>query len=98
ASQIGDETSTLVAQLLQSKNHPEQSYRACLGVLNLSKKYPHDRVNAACSRALETGIKRVAGVRSILEKGLDKQPLPQAQPDRLAEIEHPNIRGKGYYH
>ena len=98
ACQIGDETSTLVAQLLQSKNHPEQSYRACLGVLNLSKKYPHDRVNAACSRALETGIKRVAGVRSILEKGLDKQPLPQAQPDLLAEIDHPNIRGKGYYH
>ena len=98
ARKIGPETEQLVTQILQAKKHPEQGYRTCLGLLNLVKKYPDVRINAACARALATGIYKVAGIRSILEKGLDNQPLPEEQLDLLTDIEHHNIRGKGYYH
>jgi len=98
ARDIGPSTERLVSQFLQSTQHPEQSYRVCLGLLSLAKKYSALRLDAACERALATGIHRLAGIRSILEKGLDKQPLPERQPDLLADIDHPNIRGNHYYH
>ena len=95
---IGNSTETMVCQFLQSRKHPEQSYRLCLGLLSLAKKYSSERLEAACLRALATGINRLQGITSILSKGLDSQPLPEAQPDLLADIEHMNIRGNHYYH
>lgn len=85
-------------QFLQAKKHPEQSYKVCLGLLSLAKKYTPQRLEAACYRALATGINRLKAIRTILEKGLDKQRLPEVQPDLLSEIEHKNICGNHYYH
>ena len=98
ASEIGNSTEKMVSQFLKSRQHPEQSYRICLGLLSLAKKYSPQRLEAACLRALLTGINRLQGITSILAKGLDSQPLPEAQPDLLADIEHTNIRGNHYYH
>jgi len=85
-------------QLMQAKKHPEQSYRACMGLLSLGKKFTDQRLEAACYRALATGVTRVKQVKTILEKGLDKQALPQEQGDLLRDIDHQNIRGNHYYH
>jgi transposase len=98
AQEIGDSTAQLVRQYLQQKKHPEQSYRLCLGLLNLAKKYTSKRLEAACTRGLATGVIRLKALKSMLEKGLEQQPLPQTQPDLLSDIEHDNIRGNHYYH
>jgi len=98
ARKFGDSTERFVIELMQAKKHTEQSYRACLGLLSLGKKFSDSRLEAACSRALATGITRVNQVKAILEKGLDKQPLPEKQLDLLKEIDHQNIRGNHYYH
>lgn len=98
AGAIGKHTKALVSQWLAQRTHVEQSYRACLGLLNLAKTYTPARLEAACERALHSGIHRFAGIRNILAKGLDSQPLPSPQRDRLGELEHHNIRGSGYYH
>ncbi|MDL7879044.1 IS21 family transposase, partial [Escherichia coli] len=37
------------------------------------KKYSKARLNAACARALKTKVWRLSGIKSILEKGLDKR-------------------------
>jgi hypothetical protein len=98
AVSIGGHTEQLVSQWLGQRQHAEQSYRACLGLLNLAKTYTPQRLEAACHRALETGINRLSGISNILQKGLDQQPLPERQIDLLSDIEHTNIRGNGYYH
>ncbi len=98
ARKFGVSTEQYVINLLTMKKHPEQSYRACLGLLNLGNKFGEQRLEAACQRALATGLNRVKQVKNILEKGLDKQPLPQAQLDLLNEIDPPTIRGSQYYH
>ncbi len=98
AKQIGNETELLVILYLQQRKHPEQSYRRCLGLLNLAKKYTPERLNAACTRALATNVTTLKSITNMLDKGLDKQPLPNAQIDLLKEIEHDNIRGQDYYH
>jgi len=98
ASKIGESTTQVVQQFLASKKHPEQSYRVCLGLLSLSKKYTPKRLEDSCHRALSMGLIRLAGIRAILLKGLDSQPLPTQTDESSTAIKHTNLRGKHYYH
>ncbi len=97
AASIGPSTAELVKRLLIGKAHPEQGYRACLGLMRLTRNHGHPRMEAACERALAVGAHRYRSVASILEKGLDRQPLAPQQAE-LALPDHANLRGPGYYH
>lgn len=66
--------------------------------MRLSKSYGEARLEAACRRALVIGAGSYKSVHSILQHGLDQQPLPVQAPAEAAPIEHPNIRGAQYYH
>ena len=79
--------------------HPEQGFRACLGILRLLRTYGRDRLEAACARGLEIGARSYGSIQSILQHGLDRQPAPHRprEEDELPLL-HPNIRGSGYYH
>jgi hypothetical protein len=54
-------TGALVTRLLQEQRHPEHGYRACLGLLSLSRRYGRERLEAACALALELGVHRFTG-------------------------------------
>jgi transposase len=92
----GTHTAALVSALLASKPHPEQGYRACLGLMRLGKRYSAARLDAACARALTVGAISYRSVKSILETGLDRQPLA-VQGAVLALDAHANVRGPAYY-
>lgn len=96
AKQTGPEVLIFTQQLLEGREHPEQGYRACLGVLNLSRSYGADRVNAACARALQLKAFRVKSVQSILQQGLDQVPL-EVESDSPDLGAHENVRGAKYY-
>ncbi len=97
AARIGPETAALILEVLRERPHPEQGYRACLGILRLAKSYSDERLNAACARALILGTHRYKSIASILKKGLDQQPLnPTTEPQ--LPTDHGNLRGPGYYH
>ncbi|MCK4821360.1 IS21 family transposase, partial [bacterium] len=85
----------LIKNLLEKRTHPEQSYKVCLGVINLSKKYGEGRANRACKRALDFHYYSYKAVKNILEKGLDK--IEEAQLFQPELPEHENIRGSEYY-
>ena len=98
---IGDSTRRLIQIMIQKKSHPEQAYRACLGLLNLSKKYECDRLNKACERALKINSPTYRSVKSILEKGLDQclDSTEQIDEEYFNQLNnHDNIRGPEYYH
>ena len=97
AERIGTSTQELVMALLQKKRHPEQAYRACLGLLNLSKQYTPARLDAACQRALHINAPKLKNVKLILESNMDQLPLPLAQQKNSTESHH-NVRGSDYYH
>jgi hypothetical protein len=96
AQTIGPHTAVLVSAVLTSKPHPEQGYRACLGVMRLGKRYSAARLEAACARALAVGAVSYRSVKSMLETGLDQQPL--AVPGAILALDdHANVRGAAYY-
>ena len=96
AGEIGQHTSALVDIILRERPHPEQGFRACLGILRLAKTYGRERLEAACSRALEIGARSYSSVNSILRNNLDHQ-RPATPADGPA-IAHDNIRGSTYFH
>jgi transposase len=97
AHKYGKCTAELVNQIMQSRRHPEQGYRSCLGILRLEKTYGAERLEAACQRALLLGTKRYKSVESILKHGLDQvDPVSDAEP--VLPDDHDNIRGPSYYH
>ncbi|MBI5477632.1 MAG: IS21 family transposase [Deltaproteobacteria bacterium] len=101
AADTGPNTARLAEKIMAVRAHPEQGYRACLGILRLGKGYGRERLEAACARALVLGAYGYRNVESILKSGADRLPLPgQAGESEAASapIEHGNIRGPGYYH
>jgi hypothetical protein len=66
----------LVETILRTRPHPEHGYRACLGLMRLLvRRYGHERISAACKRALATGSVSDVGVDAILKNGLDRVPV-----------------------
>lgn len=96
AETIGECTATVVKHILESRPHPEQGFRSCLGIMRLVKSYPPQRVEAACHRAVTLGAYSYQSIRSILKHNLDQQPLASSAPKPLPSLHH-NLRGAGYY-
>ena len=95
AGEVGRNTSALVEIILRERTHPEQGFRSCVGILRLAKTYGRERLEVACSRALEIGARSYSSVNSILKNNLDRQ--RPASP-RTGRRSHDNIRGPNYFH
>ncbi len=100
AKDIGPATLDVVQGQLKDRPHPEHGYRACLGLLNLSRRYSRDRLEQACDRALAINSASYQSITSILKQGLDQLPLPLAEEEpELTDLPvHTNVRGPHYYH
>lgn len=95
AETTGPATAALVAAILAAKPHPEQGYRACLGLMRLGKTYSGPRLEAAAARATHLGAPSYRTVQNILASGADRVPLAERPAPALPV--HPNIRGRAYY-
>lgn len=96
AQQTGPRTADLVQHILESRPHPEQGYRACLGLFRLGQRYSPPRLEAACARALALGATSYRSVKSILQNGLDRLPLEE-QTTLTLPRDHHHVRGASYY-
>ena len=95
AAKTGPETAALCAAIMANRPHPELGYRSCLGVLRLEGKYGPARLEAASSRALAIGAHSYRSVRSILERGLDRE--VEGIGVTPPSLTHANVRGADYY-
>jgi hypothetical protein len=96
AADSGPHTAALITRVLDSRPFPQQAFNACLGILRLGQAHGPARLEAACRRALHFGTHGYQSIASILKHGLDRQPLPGAEP--VPAPAHDNLRGAGYYH
>lgn len=97
AKTIGPFTEKLINQVMEKKQHKEQSFRTCLGMLSLEKGYGKERLESAAKRALYYNAFTYKSLKSILKTGLDKEKLPDTPADSAESMVHENIRGEEYY-
>jgi transposase len=96
AEQTGAATGRLVAGILERRPHPEQGYRACLGLMRLGRVHGADRLETACARAERLRSYRYKTVEHILLHQQDRLPLDDPPPARPA-LTHENVRGAAFY-
>lgn len=96
AATVGVATTRLCEKIMESRPHPLQGFRACVGLMRLSKAYDAERMEPACERALTIGALSYRSVESILKLNLDRQPLDCSPAAKT--VEHDNVRGPNYYH
>ena len=94
---IGVSTAAVVTWQLEHRPHPEQGYRACLGLLALVRRYSAERLEGACTRAMAIRAPTLRSVTNILKCGLDRQGSLFVADSPVA-IVHENLRGADYYH
>lgn len=97
AERIGPSVKLVVERLLAGREHSQQAYRTCLGVIRLGKTYGDDRLEAACHRALHVNAVAYRSVESMLKTGMDKKPLI-LEPAQTTLPLHENVRGPTYFH
>ena len=93
---IGPATAALCELILEHRSHPEQGFRACLGIVRLARPYGTGRLEAAADRAIDIGARTYGSVKSILDNHLDRRPAQKRATDGTP-ILHSNIRGPRYY-
>ena len=100
AASIGANCAILVEVILRDRRHPEQGFRACMGIMRLAKPHGTERLEAACGRALEINARSYASVKSILQNNLERSRRDGVKdgPAEGPAISHANIRGAGYFH
>jgi transposase len=94
AGSIDESVKEFIIRLMESKSHPEQSYKACQGVLGYERKVGRERLINACKRAIEYENYSYHSIKTILENKYDQLTYTELS----TEIpQHENIRGENYY-
>ena len=75
AKEIGEHTTKFIKALANDKVKYRKN--AIIGTIMLGKKYGEDRLEKACSRALQFGAFKYHSVKNILEKNKENDPVDQ---------------------
>lgn len=94
ARNIGEHTYAAIDHLLSSQVVEEQAYRSCMGILQCSKKYGNERLEAACTKAHAMRSCTYSTISTILKNGQDK--VSPAKMDKPTPL-HENLRGSEAY-
>ncbi|WP_231711199.1 IS21 family transposase [Xanthobacter dioxanivorans] len=90
---IGPNTEGLVIAILANRPHPEQGFRTCLGILRLFKDIAPERAEIVAARAVAIGALTYKSISAIIANRTDRK-----TPTDDVVIDHPNLRGPGYFH
>lgn len=95
AERIGTSTGEVIRTMLSSSAIIEQSYHSCLGIIRLAEKVGHQRMDAACRRALQGRKITYTIIKTILDKNLDS--IEQQEDIQFSLPFHENLRGNQAY-
>ena len=93
ADKIGPNTRELVKHLLESREYPVQTYRACMGIMRLAKTHSNELRERASREAID---KKTCSFKyfSIILKQLTAK-ATTGQTERI--IKHDNVRGSSAF-
>jgi transposase len=93
ASSIGVNTYFVIDTLLAEREVEQTAYRACMGILQFSRKHGNARLEAACLKARHLGSISYMVIRNILKNNQTDIP-PESELSRAVTPVHENLRGQ----
>ena len=94
AKAIGPDVEYYISQVLARKQHPEQNYKSCSGILSFAKRVGHARLINACKRCHQVGYYSYKNIDDILKSNMDQY---EEESQVTPMPSHENIRGSHYY-
>ena len=96
AQKYGDCVVLTIKRMLESRKHPEQAFKMCMGLLSLGKKYDPEHLISACRKANKFGIVSYKKIAELVKQLHEESEEPKL--DFYTPLpEHENIRGSEYY-
>ena len=83
-----------ISQILARKQHPEQNYKSCSGILSFAKRVGHARLINACKRGHQVGYYNYKNIDDILKSNMEQY---EEESQLTPMPKHDNIRGSNYY-
>ncbi|MEA3373710.1 MAG: IS21 family transposase [Campylobacterota bacterium] len=96
ALSIGENTTALMKQIMDSRSHVVRGYQSCMAILSFSKTYGNDALEKACAKALEINTQSVGSIESMLKRKTYLQEETACAVNNLFNS-HENIRGGDNY-
>jgi len=93
AEKIGPQTKQLIAQILDSREYPVQTYRACMGIMRLSSNSSAENMEAASNEALQKRTYTYKYFSMILKQVSGKENVVATEKI----VPNTNIRGAKAY-
>jgi transposase len=89
ADRLGDEVGAFIREVFDSDDVLSR-LRQVQGIVTYLENFPAERARAACARAQYYGNYSYQGLKAILRKALDLEPLPtEAQQDPWGRLDNP---------
>ena len=89
---------TYIEGILSQKTYPETLYKACVGVLSMSKKAGRERLIKACRIGIEMNTYNYGFISRVINNGTDKLLTESDSVKMTSQLpEHENLRGADYY-
>ena len=96
SSHIGPHAKDAIETVLIRKDHPEQGFKTCLGILSLAKEFGNYRLDKACKMALYYDRVYYKSIKTILKNNTESMEQQELFTESSLPF-HENIRGKEYY-
>ena len=95
AEKIGGSVKEFIQLMLDQREHPQQAFKACMGVLNLAKQYDDEAMQLVCKKAIEVNSISYRFIANSLKNKTYK--IEDEAPEDMKLPFHENIRGKENY-
>jgi len=95
AEKMGGSVKEFIQLMLDQKEHPQQAFKACMGVLTLGKKYDIKAMQLVCKKAIEINCISHRFIANSLKNKTYK--IEEQDPGDIKLPFHENIRGKDNY-
>ena len=90
ARRIGPATVQMIRNVLASRDYEVQSYRSCVGILRIAKRYSTECLEAACKEGLESGLHSYKAVNAIA-KTLKDAVNPVGESVSLTDVDDQDL-------
>jgi len=95
AEKKGGSVKEFIQLMLDQRAHPQQAFKACLGVLKLGSSYEDEAMQAVCKKAIEVNNISYRFIANSLKNKTYK--IDDQDAEDMTIPHHENIRGKENY-